>query len=95
MLRIVYFGSSDFSLPGLRACLDTSHYKVVGVITTPPQKQGRGLELTPTVIAQFCAEKSIHCFNFHKLDENAYNQVAGLMPDVFVVASRGFVVSYR
>jgi len=92
MLRIVYFGSSDFSLPGLRACLDASNFEVVGVVTTPPKKQGRGLELMATVVAQFCAKKSIRYFDFLKLEDIALKQISELKPDIFVVASYGKII---
>lgn len=92
MTRIIYFGSSDFSLPGLKACLEAPGYEVAGVITTPPQKQGRGLDLTPTVVAQFCAERNIPCFDFQKLDDQAHAQIEKLTPDIFVVASYGKII---
>lgn len=92
MSRILYFGSSDFSLPGLQACLDAPGFEVVGVITTPPQRQGRGLELTPTVVAQFCTEKKIPFFEHQKLDEMAMAETAQLRPEIFVVASYGKII---
>ncbi len=92
MRRLIYFGSSDFSLPGLRACIDAPGYEVVAVITTPPQRQGRGLELTPTVVARFCSDKQIPYFEYPKLDETALSQVRDLNPEVFVVASYGKMI---
>ncbi len=92
MLRIVYFGSSDFSIPGLRACLEVTGYEVAAVITTPPQRQGRGLTLTSTVVAQFCAYKEIKYFEYAKLDEDALAQIAAFNPEVFVVASYGKII---
>ena len=94
-MRIVYFGSSDFSLPGLRACIDAPGANVAGVITTPAQRQGRGLVLEPSVIAQFCAQQNIECHDFSKLDDQAYAQIQAWQPDVFVVSSYGKIIPER
>ncbi len=91
-MRIIYFGSSDFSIPGLRACMDAPGFDVAAVITTPPQRQGRGLELAPTVVAQFCAEKNLKYFEYSKLDEAALASTSALSPEVFVVASYGKMI---
>ncbi|HRK61558.1 MAG TPA: methionyl-tRNA formyltransferase [Candidatus Omnitrophota bacterium] len=95
MPRIIFFGSSDFSQPGLQACLDSPGYEIAAVVTTPPQRQGRGLELTPTVIASFCAKKNILFREYPKLDDAAYQEIADLKPDVFVVASYGKIIPER
>lgn len=95
MQRIIFFGSSDFSLPGLQACLESPGYEVAAVVTTPPQRQGRGLELTPTVIASFCAKNNISFREYPKLDDAAYHELADLKPDVFVVASYGKIIPER
>ncbi len=95
MQRIIFFGSSDFSLPGLQACLESPGYEVAAVVTTPPQRQGRGLELTPTVIASFCAKKNISFREYASLDEASYEELAELKPDVFVVSSYGKIIPER
>ncbi len=95
MQRIVFFGSSDFSLPGLQACLESPGYEVAVVVTTPPQRQGRGLELTPTLIASYCVKKNISFREYPKLDDAAYQEIADLKPDVFVVSSYGKMIPER
>lgn len=95
MFRTIYFGSSDFSLPGLKACQEAPGYELIAVITTPPQRQGRGLELTPTVVAQYCRVHNIPCFEFPKLDDQAFDAFANLNPEVLVVASYGKMIPER
>ncbi len=91
-MRIVFFGSSNFSLRGLHACLESSGGQIAGVITTPPQRQGRGLVLVPSIVAQFCIDQKIEYCEFNKLDDQALAQVSNWKPDVFVVSSYGKII---
>ena len=43
MTRIVFMGSPEFALPGLRAL--AQNYQVVGVVTQPDRASGRGREI--------------------------------------------------
>lgn len=91
-MKLVFFGSSDFSLPLLEACL-TSRAELVQVITTPDQKKGRGLQLTPNPVRQYCQERQIACEAFETLkDSAAFEKVRALHPDIFVVASYGKII---
>lgn len=91
-MRIVFFGSSDFSLPSLRACSEAPGHELVLAITTPPQKQGRGLELKSTVVAEFCQNNNLPFREYAKLDPNALHDAAEVCPDIFVVASYGKII---
>src|SRR3989338_2242633 len=88
-MTIIFFGSSDFSIPTLEACLDSLH-RVLKVITTPDQKQGRGLKMLPTPVKLFAEAKglSVGAPERHK-DSQSYEHVQSLEPDLFVVASYG------
>ncbi len=91
-MKIVFFGSSDFSLYALQACLEGGH-EVALVVTTPDQKKGRGLKVSPTVVAEFAAEKNLNTEKFSKLkDEKALERVRALHPDIFVVSSYGKLI---
>ena len=46
-LRIVFFGTPDFAEASLRA-LAASEHEVVGVVTAPDRKAGRGQQLQPS-----------------------------------------------
>ena len=46
-LRIVFFGTPDFAEAGLRALCESGH-NVVGVVTAPDRKSGRGQQLLPS-----------------------------------------------
>jgi len=50
-MRVVYFGSGSFSVPSLRAVLESRH-EVVGIYTQPARPAGRGGHARPTPLAE-------------------------------------------
>ncbi len=88
-MKILFFGSSEFSLSALQACLDQGH-EIVLVITTPDQKKGRGLHLAPTIVKQRALEMNLPVESPASLkDEALLARAADLKPELMVVASYG------
>jgi len=50
-MRVVYFGSGSFSVPSLRAVLESRH-EVVGIYTQPARPAGRGGHWRPTAVCE-------------------------------------------
>lgn len=89
---IIFFGSSEFSLEALKACLQ-SPYRVLLVITTPDRPRGRGLKLQPTPVRLFCEQNQVPVEAPEKLKEEALmERVKALNPDFFVVSSYGKMI---
>jgi methionyl-tRNA formyltransferase len=57
-MNIVFMGSAQFGLPALQAIRDSGH-RVVGVVSTPARKKGRGLKLTGSPVTAFAQEKGL------------------------------------
>ena len=57
-LRIVYMGTPEFAVAGLRKLLD-ENYKVVGVITAPDRPAGRGQKLRESDVKKFAKQEGI------------------------------------
>lgn len=53
-MRIVFLGSGAFGLPTLEHLSET--HDIVGVVTQPDQRAGRGKKMTPTPIGAWAAE---------------------------------------
>lgn len=88
-MKIVFFGSSDFSLHALEACID-SGCEVALAVTTPDRKKGRGLQLAPTPVKMACQQRGIAVLAPEKLGEpQAIDPVRRAAPDLFVVSSYG------
>lgn len=90
-MSILFFGSSDFSLPALKACTESLHEVVV--VTTPDQKKGRGLKLQPNCVKTYSLEHRLSCLSPATLkDSSALEEVRQFQPDYFVVASYGKLI---
>lgn len=91
-MKLIFFGSSDFSLPPLEACLE-SGVETALVVTTPDQKKGRGLQALANPVRQFCAASGLPCEAPETLKQApALERVRALAPDIFVVASYGKMI---
>ena len=91
-MKIVFFGSSSFSIPVLSALLDSKH-QIVLVVTTSPQKKGRGQKLTPTVIQELANQNKLLCVSPENIrTESFLKELKEKNPDFIVVASYGKIL---
>lgn len=91
-MKILFFGSSDFSLPALKASKDFPSAEV-RVVTTPPRKQGRGLRFEPTPVASWAQANRIPAEAPENLrDPELKNKIETWSPDLFVVSSYGKLI---
>ncbi|MBI4948255.1 methionyl-tRNA formyltransferase [Candidatus Berkelbacteria bacterium] len=88
--KIVFFGSDEFSLPSLKEMFDGG-LTILGVITESPKRAGRGDNLKPTVVQQFCNQNGISVFNPENKKEIT-NIIKQLKPDLIVLASYGKIL---
>ncbi len=58
-LRIVFMGTPDFAVATLKALID-NNYTVVGVITAPDRKAGRGQKLKGSAVKEFALEHNLN-----------------------------------
>ena len=91
-LRIVYFGTPQFAVPGLGALI-TSHHPVVAVISQPDRPRGRGhkVQITPTKMVATAA--NIPVMQPTKIKDDAFlASLSALQPDLGVVAAYGRIL---
>jgi len=53
-VKLVFLGSPDYAVPALRA-ISRSDHEIVGVVTQPARRAGRGKKLAPTPVAAAAA----------------------------------------
>jgi len=91
-LRIVFAGTPDFSVPPLKALLDSRH-EVVAVYTQPDRPAGRGRKLTPSPVKVVAQEHSIPVYQPASLrDPEAIAELKALQPDLMVVVAYGLLL---
>lgn len=92
MVRIVFMGTPDFSVPVLQQLIHDG-YDVVGVVTQPDKPKGRKRELTPPPVKVEAEKHGILVLQPTKIREKEqYEQVLALKPDLIVTAAFGQIL---
>lgn len=87
--RVLFAGSSDWSKEFLDLLLQ-KNFRVVGLLTPPDSRQGRGQKIVISPIKQFALEKGLPVFQPAKLGTEQFTQeLKKLRPDLVFVASYG------
>ena len=91
-LRIVFMGTPDFSVPSLRALVE-SKYDVVGVFTQPDRAKGRGGKLQQSPVKEYALSQGIPVFQPARIRVDGVENLRMLAPDVCVTAAFGQILS--
>jgi len=91
-MNIVFMGTPDFAVPTLEKLCESEH-NVLAVFTQPDKPVGRKQILTPPDV-KVCAEKyGVKVYQPTSLkDNNSYNELKKLNPDVIVVVAYGKIL---
>ncbi len=85
--QIVYMGTPEFAVAGLRALLEQGH-TVVAVITAPDRPAGRGRKLKHSPVKEFALERGLLVLQPEKLrDQDFLDRLDSLKPDIQVVVA--------
>jgi methionyl-tRNA formyltransferase len=88
-LRGIFFGTSEFAVPALRAF--AASLECALVVTQPDRPAGRGQKLQPTPVKRAAQELGIPTTEPLRL-RDAVDELAAVRPDAFGVASYGKIV---
>lgn len=90
-MRVLFAGSPEIAVSAIKAIADSSH-TVVGVLTNPEAKVGRGLKLSDTPVAAMAKSlwgANVPVFTFESLRTEARAEIAALHPDILVSFAYG------
>ncbi|HEX5959770.1 MAG TPA: methionyl-tRNA formyltransferase [Rhodanobacteraceae bacterium] len=91
-LRLVFAGTPDFAVPGLRACID-SGVEMAAVYTQPDRPAGRGRKLAPSPVKQAARTAGIPVEQPESLQApEAQQRLRGYAPDLMVVVAYGLIL---
>jgi methionyl-tRNA formyltransferase len=91
MFRIVFMGTPDFAVPILQALIDTQH--VVGVVTQPDRRAGRGQSLRPSPVKVLAQEAGLPLYQPASLRKpQSAEPIAAWQPQAIVVAAFGQIL---
>ena len=87
-MRIVFFGSANFSLPSLERLFTSERHQVVAVVTASDKPRGRGRRLRPTVVKQRALEYGLPVLTpGNLLEEEFLAQLRSYEAELFVVVA--------
>lgn len=86
-LKIVFLGTPDFAVESLKA-IYLSQHEVVGVVTMPDKKMGRGRKLTGSAVKNYAVENDLLVLQPEKLKNPEFiTELKALNADLFVVVA--------
>jgi methionyl-tRNA formyltransferase len=94
IIKIIYFGTSDFAVPPLRALIESPElFDVMAVVSQPDKPVGRKQVMTPPPVAAFARENGLKLLQPDSLkDGETEYALKDLDADVFVVAAYGKII---
>ena len=86
-LRIVYFGTPDFAVEGLRRLLDAG-YDIAAVVTAPDKPAGRGRKLSASPVKKFALAHNLTVLQPHNLKDNSFlDTLRSFQANLFIVVA--------
>lgn len=96
MTRIIFMGTPDFSVPALKALAARPDFEICLVVTQPDRPKGRGKKLSASPVKQAALQMGLPVYQPEKLNrDEAYDTLAALAPDYFVVVAYGQILSQK
>jgi methionyl-tRNA formyltransferase len=96
MLHILFFGTSDFAVPSLKALASDGRFEIAGVVTQPDRPVGRHATMTPPAVKVTATELGITTIQQpEKLKDEAFQswiREVGPACDAFVIVSYGKIL---
>ena len=91
-LKVVFMGTPSFSVPILKAIINSNH-KILEVYSQPPNKKNRGLRVQNSAVHDYADKLNIPVRCPVKLDdESEINHLKKLKPDLVVVVAYGKIL---
>jgi methionyl-tRNA formyltransferase len=96
MIKVLFFGTSEFSVPSLRALVARADINVIAVVTQPDRPRGRKRELIPSPAKEAALELGLGVWQPEKVRAPEFvEKVEALQPDALVVAAFGQIIPKR
>lgn len=92
-MKIIFMGTSDFSLKPLQSICGMDNFDLVAVYTRMPKPAGRKMELKKSVVHKFAEDSGVRCLTPKTFrDPATIEEFKSLAADVVVVAAYGLII---
>ncbi|MBO5452920.1 MAG: methionyl-tRNA formyltransferase [Clostridia bacterium] len=86
-------GTPDIAVPCLEMLCKRDDCEIVGVVTQPDRKKGRGYELAPPPVKEFALSRGLEVFQPEILKDGAFSEVLEeKKPDIIIVIAYGRIL---
>jgi methionyl-tRNA formyltransferase len=94
-MKIVFFGTPQFAIPTLNRLLSDSAIEVLGVVTQPDKRRGRGSKTQPSAIKQVALKHNLPVWQPKRIkkDRETINNLVATEAEAFVVVAYGQILS--
>ena len=94
-MKVIFFGTPQFAVPSLEHLLSHPEFEVLGVVTQPDKRRGRGNQLTPSPVKAVATAHQIPVWQPKRVKKNTatLSQLRQASADVFVVVAYGQILS--
>ena len=90
--KVIFMGTPDFAVPGLKTIYNDSRFEIVSVITQEDKPVGRKQELIPTSVKKAALELGLPILQPSRL-KNIAHELKLLEPDFIVVIAYGQILN--
>ncbi|MEB3275772.1 MAG: methionyl-tRNA formyltransferase [Cyanobacteriota bacterium] len=92
-MKLLFWGTPAYAVPSLDALVETGH-ELVGVVTQPDRRRGRGKALQPSAVKARALELGVPVFTPERIrrEPELQQQLAGLGADASVVVAFGQIL---
>lgn len=87
MIKTIFWGTPDFSVPTLKMLHQNPSIDLVAVISNPDKKSGRGQKVCSPPVITYCKEHSINFYQTENINNEIKlkNLISNLEPELFIV----------
>jgi methionyl-tRNA formyltransferase len=92
-MKILFWGTPAYAVPSMDALLHAGH-QLVGVVTQPDRRRGRGQQLVPSAVKARAMQLKVPVFTPERIrrEPDLQARLAGLGADVYVVVAFGQIL---
>ncbi|MEW6497359.1 MAG: methionyl-tRNA formyltransferase [Cyanobacteriota bacterium] len=94
-MRVIFFGTPQFAVPSLERLIDHPEFDVLGVVTQPDKRRGRGNQLSPSPIKEVAVAHQLPIWQPKRVkkDTETLTQLREAQADAFAVVAYGQILS--
>ncbi|MGD1850590.1 MAG: methionyl-tRNA formyltransferase [Cyanophyceae cyanobacterium] len=94
-MRVIFFGTPQFSVPSLQRLIDHPKLEVVAAVTQPDRRRGRGKSLIPSPVKELAVSANLPVLQPVRIrkDQEIIDKLRSFDADAFVVVAYGQILS--